>query len=447
MRWNVKLVLLKTTEKDGFTLIEVLVSMALFIGVMVIASETFTRIITMSSKYSKMEETSIAGVIGLEVMRHDLEHMGFGLPWGFVSYDGTITEGPKLSTSGLTYAESTDTFGKDLNDAPSGIPRPFVGYSPKGNFLSAYISVKGTSVASSKASQRWTYIPFMNYSAAPRESRPVAFASSNLDATSPYDKVLIINSSPEYPNLDRRLVVAPGNSNLAGSPPSPPTFLIDYKDGGNNTSNGIGTNYLPSSASSTYMVYGLLDKNSTTAPRMPFNRADFFISNRKVPSFCAPDTGVLYKAIVNHGTTGDYDYIPLLDCVADMQVVLGWDTSTTNPPAGSVNAYTSLTAVPAADGGTVNATNGAADAVKLWLSDPQAIREHLKIVKVYILAQEGKRDPSYTAPNKVVEVGNQNANGGLTPKNVYTLSDAQTQYRWKLYQIVVRPRNLVSNSN
>ena len=43
----------------------------------------FNTIITNSSKSSKIEESNIEGMIGLEMMRHDLEQMGFGLPWGF----------------------------------------------------------------------------------------------------------------------------------------------------------------------------------------------------------------------------------------------------------------------------------------------------------------------------------------------------------------------------
>lgn len=435
-------------SNKGFTLIELLIAMMVFIIVLVIASEAFNKIITQSAKFSKMEETNIEGVIGLEMMRHDLEQMGFGLPWGWVSRDTSVTEGPQLVNSGFKYAESTDTFGQDLNDAPNNVPRAFVGLAPKGNFTAAYFGVKGTTAGRSKASQRWTYIPYMNYSAVGfRESRPVSFASNNPDASSPYDKVIIINSSPNHSEFDRQLVVEPGSSNTSSTISS---FAINYRNDGN-----IVADYLPTSSGSTYLVYGLLDKGTTQDPRMPFNRTDFFIDNNNVPTFCAPGTGVLYKASVIHGssTGGGYDKMPLLDCVADMQVVLGWDISTSNPQAGSISAYSSL---PAVNGGAVSvATTSAADPtaiplassnIQTWLADPKGLREHLKIVKVYILAQEGKRDPSYSASMTTIEVGDQVSNGGLSPKSTYTLSEAQKQYRWKLYRIVTRPRNLFSNS-
>jgi type II secretory pathway pseudopilin PulG len=416
------------TNNHGFTLIELIISMGLFMGVIIIASQAFLTIINQSVKLTKMEETNIEGVLGLEVMRHDLMQMGFGLPWGWVTRNSAENT---LVDSGFTYKEATDTFGKDLNDAPNAVPRAFVGYSPKGIFPAAYFSVKATSAARTKASQRWTYIPFRNLSSASR-----VFTSNNPEVG---DKVMLINSNPNDPIIsdtlgsDRKLIVEPGSVSGTGAVSS---FAIGYR-----TDKNINTNYLPTSISSTYLVYGL--GKSTLDPRMPFNRADFFIGNANVPSFCAPQTGVLYKADVNHGssTGGDYDYIPLLDCVADMQIVLGWDTSI--PPSGAVNAYSSLSASAA---GAVSATDGAEFLVQNWLTSAKNLREHLKVVKVYILAQEGKYDKNYTFPQTSIQVGDQEFNRGLTPKKMYTLNADQRHYRWKVYRIVVRPMNLYSNS-
>jgi hypothetical protein len=190
---------------------------------------------------------------------------------------------------------------------------------------------------------------------------------------------------------------------------------------------------------STYLVYGVDDSSL----RMPFNRADFFIgtaTSGTVPPFCAPTTGVLYKATVNHNG-GGYTYLPLLDCVADMQVVLGWDTSDSGI-SGAVDAYSSL---PQSSNGSVTATpSSAAASIQGWLTDPKGIREHLKVVKVYILAQEGKFDSRYSAPTTSITVGDLLADGFRT-KADYVLSTAQQKYRWKLYRIAVRPKNLVSN--
>ncbi len=74
----------------------------------------------------------------------------------------------------------------------------------------------------------------------------------------------------------------------------------------------------------TRIVYGV---DPDTDLRMPFNRADYFISNANVPQRCAPNTGVLEKVVVNQNGGGLTNFLPLLDCVADMQVVYRRDTN------------------------------------------------------------------------------------------------------------------------
>lgn len=429
--------------QKGFTLIEMVVSMALFIIIMVVASESFNRIVSQASKISKMEESNIEGVVGLEVMRHDLGQMGFGLPWSWAYrvVSGTPTAFSHLTSSGMKYAEAKDSIGLKLNDAPNGIPRALVAYARLGKFSSAYISVKGTTVGSAKASQRWTYVPFFNYSANPWKSRPISFASNNPKAG---NMVVMLNSDLNNPAFDHALIVEPGSSNSSGTISS---FSVAF------SYTGIVDDYLPTNQNQTYMVYGLADDNSPDM-RMPFNRTDFFIGQNLdsniVPPFCAERTGVLYKATVAHGssTGGAYTYIPLLDCVADMQVVLGWNTDLLTAVGAtemiqkpsSVNAYSSLSDTA---GGAVTASPAAAaGGIANWLLSPRTIREQLKIVKIYILAQEGKRDINYNGP-ATMDVGDLTANGF---KKTYKFTDEQRKFRWKVYRIVVSPKNLISNS-
>jgi len=415
--------------ENGFTLIEIMVTLGLFLGVLVIASNAFNKIVSQATTYSKMEESNIEGVIGLEVMRHDLAQMGFGLPWGFSKSNAV-----ELVDSTIQYSEATDTIAAALNEPANGVPRALVGYAAFGNFSSAaYIGVKATSVGSSKVSQRWTYIPFHNYSATPYQSRPVSFMSNN---PHPGDKVIFVNSNVnDAANKDHRLIV---------SPTDPTNFSYGY------SATTIDSSFLPLSDENSYTVYGVDDSGVTL--HMPFNRADFFIGTSAsgvVPPFCSPRTGVLYKATVSQ-SNGGYSYVPLLDCVADMQIVLGWDISD-GGMLGAVNVNSSLP--QKSDGQVINvATEGTNASIDItaakasitgWMTDPKGIREHLKVVKVYILAQEGKVDTKYSTPATTITVGDM-SNGF---KKDYTLSAAQQHYRWKLYRIVVRPRNLVSNSH
>lgn len=424
----------RVSLKSGFTLIEVLVTMVLFMAVLIIASNAFNLIVAKSSATSKIEESNIEGVIGLEIMRHDLAQMGFGLPWGFSAKNSATPA--DLVESEISYSEAINASGAELNDstAPrsnpdstsmvSRVPRALVGFAGFGNYTSDYFAIKGTTVGRSRSSQRWTYIPFHNYSALPYESRPVTLASSSPKSG---DRVIFINSNVnDTVNKDHRLIVDPANTS---------EFSVNYSS--------IVSWYLPLDDMNTYMVYGVDDG----ALRMPFNRADFFIGTTAgvVPPFCAPRTGVLYKGTVNQ-SDGDYNYLPLLDCVADMQVVLGWDVSD-DGRAGEVNAYSTL---PKKADGTVSATPAdVSSTIQGWLTNAKTLREHLKVIKVYILAQEGKYDRTYTAPSTSIRVGpsasDMQENNGLSPVKVYTLTEDQTHYRWKLYRIVVRPKNLYSN--
>jgi prepilin-type N-terminal cleavage/methylation domain-containing protein len=416
------------SKNAGFTLVELIVTMAVFLVVIVIAAQTFDTIFSNSLRVNKSEESNIEGIIGLEVLRHDLEQMGFGLPWQFKT--GTL----------IAYNESADAKGSVLNDA-SGVPRAFVGRDGFGEYGTDFLAVKSTTVGSSRASQRWMYIPFRNFStASAKESRPVAWPSENLQTN---DNVIAVRTNFNDDSDDHVLV-----ENSSGS------YSFGFK-----TDGSINAAFLPQTDQQTHLIYGITDAGQS--PRMPFNRADYFVNYSSVgtprpPSFCSENTGVLYKAVVNHAG-GTYTYMPLLDCVADMQVVLGWDTSEKGR-ANNVDAYSSL---PAADGTVSSSPAGAGTLIKNWLTAdsgdpgkvPRNIREHLKIVKVYILAQEGRRESNYTFPSASILVGKECRSaeagaidcGATLTRPAYVLSAEQRHFRWKLYRIVVRPKNLVSN--
>jgi hypothetical protein len=108
--------------------------------------------------------------------------------------------------------------------------------------------------------------------------------------------------------------------------------------------------------------------------------------------------------------------LPLLDCVADLQVLYGLDTDL-NPATNPVWSDSLATLFPAGP-------TAAAD-----------IRAQLAEVRVYILAQEGQRDDSYRTPTDNIYVGSQGAGRNFDVSGY-------RNYRWKLYSIVVKPKNL-----
>ncbi len=71
-----------------------------------------------------------------------------------------------------------------------------------------------------------------------------------------------------------------------------------------------------------------------------------------------PDTGILYKTTVNHAD-GKLTYIPVLDCVLDMQVVLGWDLN----GDGLIDTWSN------ADGSVVSGVGTVADVLKCFGND------------------------------------------------------------------------------
>lgn len=401
--------------------------MAVFLVVIAIAGDTFNNIVSLVSKYSKSEETNIEGIVGLEIIRHDLEQMGFGLPWKF------------LSGSAINYAESVDADASTNDHDKTGrldsnenkIPRALVALNNSSSFASDMLGVKATTVGRSIVSQRYTYIPFHNVSTSTgRISRPVVWPAGNLQDN---NKVIAIRSNFNNSDDDHILLDKSGD------------FAFDFK-----AADAIDEDYLPQNDQETNFIYGV-DQSTL---RMPFNRADFFIkvpdasTKGKLPAFCEQSgTGVLYKAWVNH-SDGKYTYIPLLDCVADMQVVLGWDTSE-GGRANNVDAYSSL---PDSAGSVTVSPSTAKSGIEKWLKSPKDLRGHLKIIKVYILAQEGRRERNYTFPQSSIIVGKDCNNaetsdidcGSSFTKN-YTFTAEQRHYKWKVYRIIAHPRNLASN--
>ena len=70
-------------NQKGFTLVELIVTMTIFVLVIAAASGVFTGLLTQFKQQSKITETNIEGVVGLEILRHDLSSAG-------LEYHGTV---------------------------------------------------------------------------------------------------------------------------------------------------------------------------------------------------------------------------------------------------------------------------------------------------------------------------------------------------------------------
>lgn len=403
---------LSAKGQAGFTLVELVVVMAVFIIVIMIATDSFNKILINCGILSQRAESNIEGVAGLEMLRHDLTQAGFGLPCSFAH------------STPPTYNEAAAAPGSNYNDSPNGIPRALVA----GNNLAAstgvldgtdLLVVKGTSLARSTVSQQWTYVNYSSSGSTP----PRTWASNNM--VNNQDRVIV---------LRRRFTDSGTENQLVYDESAPTQFYTIFSDQGFGTGQ---TAFAPAIEQETNFLYGV---TSAQNPRMPFNRTDFYVKRPAagLPSGCADHTGFLYQATLNH-SDGSFTETPILACVADMQVVFGWDMD----DDGVIESYSN------ADGTTVNGW-AAADVQNLInnanLSADQAatFRSRLKMVKVYLLAQDGTRDRNYRNSNPIV-VGNRD-NGETSLTREWTVAAINTNnwtnYRWKVYRIVLTPNNL-----
>ena len=385
----------RLAKNDGFTLIETLITMVLFIVVIMITASIFEKMLPKTKIITKSEVSNIEGAVGLEMFRRDLEQAGFGL---FTDIDNPPP----------TFNEAASAGYNDVN----GIPRAIVaGNNLTSGVLSGtdYLVIKGTNAALNPASQCWTSVKGLGSSK--------IWGADDLQE-SRNDQVVVVSQSYKNGELQRKLIY---------STDAPSSFTVAYKVDGS-----YAYPFTPSSSDKQYYYYGI---DSTTQKAAPFNRTDYFVKRvaGDVPDRCSPAAGVLYKSVMkqNDGTMQD---IPILDCVADMQVVLGWNTSS-DPAGNAVDTYMN------ADGSDPSGPSAVAPTV----DDPKEIRTRLKLAKVYLLVQDGGADRNYTNTNTAMEIGETEGTPGSTAatKTIDLTQPNYLHYRWRLYRLVVRPKNLM----
>jgi type II secretory pathway pseudopilin PulG len=386
-------------KQAGFTITELLITMAIFIFAITAITNVFVPLVTQFKQHSKIAETQIQGIVGLDSLRRDLEQAGFGLPW-VIPTAVTYLEGSG-TTSGSIPAPNTGT----INDATADPPRAIASINDvAGLGGSDYLVIKGTGIATNDASMKWTQVV-----GTAAGGNSVKIWGSAIEDLNTGNRVIVIIPSRGLNN--QRVLVDNGG-----------TFYTQFNAA------SFPTAFAPSTENDIFLIYGV---DPTSNLRMPFNRADYYVENitgTTIPPRCAPGTGILMKAVIDQTTGNRSAGIPLLDCVAGMQVYYRLDTDSD----GTIETTTDV---------LNNASGTALTALE--------IRDQLKEVRVYILAHEGQRDPNYTYPNSSLTIPG-------TPDPIFLAGLAKTfnftssgitgwqNYRWKVYSIVVKPNNLKS---
>jgi len=354
-------------RNSGFSILELIIALAIVMLVLAAATTFFIGSVRQYKIQTKIVETNIERVLGLELLRQDLESLGFGVPWENV----TVTQ--DKSTAPLFNAFSGGPMAVvSLNNPTSGTVTVNT---------SDYLVIRSTRVGMGSAAGKWTTL---------QTGGGTRSWNSNEEDLGPNDLVIVLS-----PTLNHRTLVTPTAGVLFT-----PTALAGYAPADNLTVTNI--------------VYGV-DNISTSASLMfPWNRADYYVDNTLLqrPQRCAPNTGTLVKQVVSQADGTLTSPLPLLDCVADMEVIYGRDTDG-NPSTALV-----------------------------WdddISDLAAdtVRAQLKEVRIYILAQEGQRDDSYRTPTDNISVGS-----SVLWEDVDV--SGYRNYRWKVYTIVVKPRSLTN---
>lgn len=350
-----------------------MISMALLLLSLAAASTIFSNILIPFKQQTKISETNIEGIVGLDLLRRDLEHAGIGLPW--------------VVPASVAYNESSTTTYNDCSgSAPCNSPRAIISGNNAGTNSSDYLVIKAASVARNDTSQKWTTLK-------------VGDVKKSWDVT-----------AENLGSGDRIIIINPGGTSSLRT-------LVNYGTSFYTTYGNTSSYAPPTGSTDTYLIYGV---DPDTSLRMPFNRADYYISTSNVPSKCAAGTGVLTKGVINQSNGNISNPLPLLDCVADMQVIYRRDTNADGTIDNTTDDITSLTA--------------------------QQIREQVKEVRAYILAHEGQMDLSYSYPSSTIAIPSSPSDPGYGLGSTFNLSSTigstYVNYRWKIYTIVVKPGNL-----
>jgi prepilin-type N-terminal cleavage/methylation domain-containing protein len=445
---------------NGFSLVELMVTMVVFVFVLAAGSQIFTALLTQFKQQSKIGETDIEGAVGLDIMRYDLANAGYGLPWNVQGGSWSLSNYLEAATTGAApdpncFNDAATVSGCTPAHSSAQAPRAIVsgpGAGPLNN--SDYLVIKSARVADNQTAGKFTSLTTLT-----NGPLTTVWYKKDINRTVPSNQNINLDDSGKTV-IPKAIVLSVGNPNISTSLHALVMNGTDWYLTYNNDNDTAG--FAPLTAAATPNLIYAIDKSDTTTNnttlRMPFNRADYYVKvpSTAMPRRCAPGTGILYKATVSH-KDGSLSEMPLLDCVAYMYVDywldIGGDGSGTDwcQPTNCPNyTYAACPSTPATASPTEDIS---------CLSDAD-IRSKLMEVRVYIVAQEGQKDNNYDFSQggtvntlKIKEVLGTSDRDVIFPAtgNLSNLicSTGETppcpeykNYRWKVYTLVVQPNNL-----
>lgn len=410
-----------TRNQRGFTLVELMVAIPVVLLVLYASSQILVANVVQFKQQTRIAEAGLESNIGLRILRRDLHHAGFGLP-DYVPSTVNYTETPVTLLPAANYNDG----------AVSKVPRLAVGGDSSGFGGSDYLVIRSLCVTDNRATGGRYHLQ---------------------------DLTGVTN---EWPAADRNLLSGHRVIVLKVDPDDGEHLVVSSVDDTIfSTTYGLIDDFKPPDIETTNLIYGVSDTSDVS---FPFNRADYYVTTQTlpynsgavVPSKCAANTGVLVKAVLNHvnrqlDTNGDNNFdsndeLPLVDCVADFQVVFSLDMDEDGAVGTLSNAEgTSIATVGAGEvTSTLEVQNTLAGATDV--KGALRLRERLKEIMIYVLAHEGQMDPAFTfippggPTTSEITVGPSDSLGRNF--NLNTITDWKN-YRWRLYRIVERPEALL----
>ncbi|MCE5333989.1 MAG: PilW family protein [Desulfobacteraceae bacterium] len=404
-------------DQRGMTIVELMVALVIVLVIVGSATVAYVKFLRGFKTQSRISQSYMSSLCGLEMLRYDVEMAGFGLPSSL--------------TTGTTYSEAeADSTGPydpaSLNDATTGVPRALVSLNNTAQGGSDVLTIKSSIAGLNPVSKKWSMVTLATGAGALPKVKPWGGTS--------------LSSTMDFTAGDRFIVL---DANGALQPASSGAWTCYTFSGDSPTAGYYADATAICSGLSTqtvFFVYGL--DSSASAHRMPFNRVDYFLERvaGQIPSNCAASSYTLYRSVINQ-QTGVGSAAPILDCVRDFQVAFGLDTDAD----GSVDAW----------------------ATSLGAKDAATIKSQVRELRAFILYHEGggdvgstakfrfsgvlnlgdpdiakSLDSSYAAGTYTFEPWSTAALSGSPQLRSFTPAGDDLQYRWKILALTIKPMNL-----
>jgi prepilin-type N-terminal cleavage/methylation domain-containing protein len=344
-------------DKRGFSLVEILVTLAIFSIIIAGVFSAFTSQMKNTTREYKLAQTDLEFGVARGILERDIHMAGYGLADDY----GTLAFNPK-AYQGTNGAGSNPDELKMMGTALGIMSRQAQGWT--------YVRTADAS-ETSPVFQNWT------------DSREVIGRNDRAVLMEPSARRLLTQGGQWLYKYDFKYAADP-STEVADAQ------RLTTLTGGVTSNPAVGT--------VIYALSGVPDDPSDEATQ-PYYAVRYYLGGAS-PHVCAPGTQSLLRAesVTTEDPSGSGVAQPILSCVRDFQVAFGLDRD----EDGTIETW---------DHGGVTYIS----------PDPPATpytrvnqRKRLKQVRVQILVQSGSRDPDYTYPSNTITMGDPDRTVTLT---------------------------------